>query len=108
MAFDRDTDLKFFQPIGGTGRRGAGTNDGAPAVFSYKTADTHATVDGAGYFNEISDLLAIGDIINVVVVTNRGASNEAVATFGQHIVLSNASGVVDTSNVTAGTVTDSD
>ena len=99
MAFARAN----FSPVGSTSARGK-----APCIWSYKTADTHATVDGAGYFNLISDILSIGDIIQVVVVTNLGASNEATSTYGTHLVNANASGVVDVSNVTVGTVTDSD
>lgn len=83
-------------------------NSEAGRTYRYKTEDVHASVDGAGYFNGASDRLKIGDLIDVTVVTNIGASNEAVATYGRHIVLSNAAGVVDTSDVTVGTVTDSD
>ena len=92
-----------FSPIGG--QSGSGVS---PAVYAYKTADPHATVDTAGYFNGLSSLLKVGDMIDVVVVTNLGAANEAVATYGRHIVLSNAAGVVDVSDVTVGTVTDTD
>lgn len=92
-----------FGPVGGQSRLG-----NVPARWAYKTDDTHATVDSSGYFNDMSTVLTIGDIIDVVVVTNLGASNEAVSTYGTHIVNANASGVVDVSNVTAGTVTDTD
>ena len=94
---------KNFSPIGGQSKRGQ-----APAVYSYKTDDAHAAVDGSGYFDDISALLSIGDVIWVVVVTNLGASNEAMATYGHHLVLTNASGVVDCTNVTIGVMTDSD
>ena len=80
----------------------------APRTWGYKTEDAHAAVDSSGYFNNASDRLKVGDLIDVVVVTNLDASNEAVATYGRHIVLSNASGVVDVSNVTVGVVTDTD
>lgn len=83
-------------------------NSDAPRHWTYKTQDAHATVDTAGYFNAAADVLKVGDLIDVVVVTNIGASNEAVATYGRHIVNSNASGVVDVSDVTVGTVTDTD
>ena len=94
---------KNFAPTGGQSTRGL-----VPAGWSYKTDDTHATIDTAGYFNDMSSLLAIGDVITAVVVTNLGASNEAVATYGTHIVLSNAAGIVDISNVTVNVVTDTD
>ncbi len=83
-------------------------NSDAPRVWSYKTDDAHAVVDTSGYFNTASDRLKIGDLIDVVVVTNLGLSNEAVSTYGRHIVLSNAANVVDVSDVTVGTVTDTD
>ena len=92
-----------FAPAGNQSRRGK-----SPSLWSYKTDDTHATVDTAAYFNNASSLLTIGDIIHVVVVTNLGASNEAVSTYGTHIVLSNAAGVVDVGDVTVNVVTDTD
>ena len=95
--------LANLSPVGATASKGP-----VGGIWSYKTDDTHATVDTAGYFNNASTLLAIGDILWVVVVTNLGASNEAVATYGHHIVLSNASGVVDCSDVTVGVMTDTD
>ena len=101
MAFKRAN----FQPVGGQSKRGLG---GAPAVYSYKTDDTHATVDTAAYFNDVSDIVSIGDLIDVVVVTDLDVAAEAVATYGRHIVLSNAAGVVDVGDVTVGTVTDTD
>ena len=87
---------------------GPAGNTEAGRQWRYKTEDAHATVDTAAYFNNASTLLQIGDTITVIVVTNLAASNEAVATYGEHIVLSNASGVVDVSDVTVGTVTDTD
>lgn len=104
MAFD----ISNLNPVGGQSRQidtltAGALGNGGPAVWSYITEDTHATVDSAGYFNSASALLAVGDLIDVVV-----AASGAVSTYGRHIVLSNASGVVDVSNVTVGTVTDSD
>lgn len=103
MAFTVADDMKYFNTIGGQSKAG-----GAPALYSYKTQDTHATVDGAGYFNAIRSNLNIGDLIYVVVVTNRGASNEALLTAGWHVVKDKSTTAVDTTNVTAITVTDSD
>lgn len=98
-----------FQPIGGQAKRGIGVA-GAPCMWSYKTADTHATVDTAGYFQSIRDILNIGDVILVVVVTNLGASNEALATAGWHVVKDKPAlpGSIDVTDVTALTVTDTD
>ncbi len=81
----------------------------APRLWGYKSEDNHATIDTSGYFDNASDRFKVGDLIDVVVVTNLDASDEAVATYGRHIVLTiSAAGVVDTSDVTVGTMTDSD
>ena len=44
----------------------------------------------------------------MVVVTGTVDVPTGVSTYGPHIVLSNAAGVVDVSNVTVGVVTDTD
>ena len=78
--------------------------------YRYDTMDAHATVDGATYFNNADDDLnfEIGDII-YVVVWGTAVRTGTIATYGTHIVNAvSAAGVVDTSNVTTGTVTDSD
>lgn len=85
-------------PIGGMSKAG-----NAPQLWAYKTTDTHATVDTSGYFNSVSGLLKVGDLI-YVVVTSAGA----VSTAGWHVVMTNASGVVNVSDVTALTVTNTD
>lgn len=105
-------DIRNLNPIGGQSRvaqtltttTGAVIDDvGGPAMWSYVTEDAHATVDGAGYFNDASSMLSVGDLIYTVVV-----SSGAVSTAGFHVVLTNASGVVDCANVSTLTVTDSD
>lgn len=56
MAFTRST----FSPVGDP----AGpTYAGAPRLWSYKTDDLAASVDDAGYFNELVNELIVGDII---------------------------------------------
>ena len=95
-----------FTPIGGQSKGG---NGGAMSLYGYKTDDAHAVVDGAGYFNDLSDILYPGDIIWVVVLSSAiGASPEVVTTYGHHLVLTNAAGVVDCTNVTVGLMTDTD
>lgn len=94
-----------FGPLGGQARRGIA---GAPAMWAYKTDDAHATVDTDGYFNTIRNLLSIGDLIYVVVVTNLDASTEALSTAGHHVVKDKSSSAVDVTIVTALTLTDSD
>lgn len=98
MALNKD----FLTLVGPDGNGNAGR------TWRYKTGDTHATVDSAGYFNGVADLLQLGDLLDVVVVTNIGESNEAVSTYGRHIVNANDGTTVDVSDVTAGTVTDTD
>lgn len=105
MAFD----IAYFQPIGGQGKRGK-----APQIFSYATLDAHTTVDGAGYFNSatayggVYNQLERGDIIYVTVWATAIGTGGTVSTYGPHIVIDKADGTVDVTNVTTGTVTDSD
>ncbi len=84
-----------LQPIGGQSKAGS-----APQLWSYSSADAIATVNTAGYFNDASDLLKVGDLMYIY------DSNTPTASLV--IVLSNASGVVDVSDGTTIAVTDSD
>lgn len=84
-----------LQPIGGQSKAGS-----APQMWSYTTTDAIATVNTAGYFNDASDLLKVGDLMYVY------DSNTPTASLV--IVLSNASGVVDVSDGTTIAVTDTD
>ena len=93
MAFAR----AGWSPAGGQSLKGS-----APQMWTYTTADAKTDVDGAGYFNAVSDDVTVGDIIYSYASTGGTAS----ATL--HIVLSNASGVVDVSDGTVIAVTDSD
>lgn len=94
MAFDP----LYFGPIGGQARRGK-----QPQMFSYKTEDTAATVDSAGYFNSVLNLLEIGDVI-LRVTTSSGA----LSTAGWHVVKDKSATAVDVTDVLALTVTDTD
>jgi hypothetical protein len=95
-----------FAPIGGQSTRGTGPEalPGAPQRWSYRTQDAHATVDTAGYFNEVRALLEIGDMIDVVVVNGSGV----LQTYGPHIVITKTATAVDVTNVTVGVVTNTD
>lgn len=73
-----------LSPVGGQSSRGK-----APQIYSYETADTSATVNTAGYFNDVSDKLEVDDII--LANCSTGGTTELLA----FRVLSNASGVVD-------------
>lgn len=92
MAFDRDG----WNPIGGQSKKGQ-----APQLYTYTTTDAVATVDASGYFNNVSDEVAVGDVI--ISVTSTGGTLASSI----HTVVSNASGVVDISDGTAITQTDS-
>ena len=72
----------------------------APSIYTYTSADAIATVNTTGYFNDLSDTLAVGDIIFV--------HDSATPTMSIVVVLSNASGVVDVSDRTAVSVADAD
>lgn len=71
-----------------------------PSLYLYKTTDTQATVNTAGYFNTLSSMLEVGDIIFVYDAT----TPSLVLTY----VLSNASGVVDIADGTTVSATDTD
>lgn len=95
MAFN----VTNFQPIGGQSKAG-----NAPQMWSYTTTDSAATVDTSGYFNSVASLLKVGDMIYRVTT-----SSGAVSTAGQHVVMTiSAAGVVDVSDATALTVTNTD
>lgn len=90
-------------------RRIGDQNSNGITLWTYKTADTLATVDGSGYFNDAAGKLKVGDVI--IAYTSTGPA------FGIGAVLSNTrdlaasppvEGVVDTSNFTAVASIDSD
>ena len=94
MAFVRND----FNTIGGQARAGV-----TPAMYVYTTTDAHTGVDGSGYFNDLSDILNVGDMIIV------HGSTGGTRTVTMHVVVSNASSVVDVSNGTViAVVTDDD
>jgi hypothetical protein len=74
----------------------------SPSIYAYKTADSVATVNTSGYFDSLSTVLSVGDLI--YAVTSTGTT--AVATL--LYVLSNASGVVDVNDGTTLANTDTD
>ena len=63
-------------------------NSNAPAVFTYRTNDAEAVVEGAGYFNAMSDVLNVGDMIIIHL------DADGTDTLEQTWVTANASGVV--------------
>lgn len=105
MAFD----IAYLNPLGGNSKRGK-----SPQAFTYATLDAHTTVDGSGYFNSSTayggayNMLEVGDIIYVVVWSTAIGSGGTISTYGPHIVMTKSAGTIDVSNVTTGTVTNSD
>ena len=81
---------------------GAAKSGNAPSIYAYSTTDAIADVNTAGYFNSLSTILKVGDLI--YCVTSTGTT--AVATLVY--VLSNASGVVDVTDGTTLAATDGD
>jgi hypothetical protein len=79
---------------------GAAKKGNAPSMYTYTSADAIADVNTAGYFNDLSDTLAVGDIIFV--------HDSATPTMSIVMVASNASGVVDVTDGTAIAMTDTD
>lgn len=73
----------------------------APGLFLYKTADTQATVNTAGYFNTIAGLLTVGDVIFVYDST----TPSLVITYVNAV---SAAGVVDIADGTTVSATDTD
>jgi hypothetical protein len=41
----------------------------SPSMYLYKTADTQATVNNAGYFASLKDMLVVGDILFIYDTT---------------------------------------
>ena len=79
---------------------GAAKKGNAPSMYTYTSVDAIADVNTEGYFNDLSDTLAVGDIIFV--------HDSNTPTMSIVVVLSNTSGVVDVSDGTAVSVADAD
>lgn len=84
---------------------GPAASPGAPRIHTYRTQDAHAVVDLLGYFNAFAQHVQVGDLIYCAVVNGSGV----LQTAGFHVVMTvSAAGVVDTSEVTVLTVTNTD
>ena len=81
---------------------GGGKKGDAPGLYGYSTADTIATVNTEGYFNDLSDTLAVGDTI--LVRSSTGGTQVLSWVYD----LTNASGVVDITDGLTITATDTD
>ena len=85
------------------GQDSASDNRATPREWVYTTADTQATVNTAGYFNNAADLLQVGD--RITAVTDTGGT----PSYDVYFVNANSGGVVDVDDGTAidgGTDTD--
>lgn len=81
----------------------AGSKAGnAPQMWTYRTNDAVTDVDGAGYFNDASSILQVGDLIYV------HSAADSTPAFGFVVVNSNSSGIVDVTSVTTVGTIDSD
>tara|TARA_R110001606_G_scaffold397329_2_gene573498 strand:- start:831 stop:1109 length:279 start_codon:yes stop_codon:yes gene_type:complete len=88
--------------IDGWGVIGASKKGVAPSLYSYATTEAVADVNTEGYFNDLSDTLAVGDLI--IVRSSTGGTQVVSLNY----VLTNASGVVDVTDGTVLANTDSD
>lgn len=74
----------------------------APALHTYKTTDTAATINTAGYFNDLAEQLRVGD--GIYVFADTGGTPQAYLFW----VNANNGTVVDVPDGTALGTTDSD
>ena len=95
-----------FAPVGNTSKPvsgvGTATLTGAPSVWSYVTADAVNTVSAAQYFNDLVDVLAVGDLIYAAC----GAGSGGTLAPRLFVVVSNDGTDVDVADGTAVSVTD--
>lgn len=78
------------------------TNSDVPTLWTYKTADTAADLNTAGYFNDAAADLTVGDLI--YAVTSSGGTIVAAL----YYVLSNDGSTVDVNDGTVLAATDTD
>lgn len=93
MAFLRDN----FGPIGNTSKRG-----NSPIMWGYRTIDTIADVNTIGYFNQVADLMSVGDLVYNVTSTGTTAVVSLAA------VRSNTGTIVDIDDGTVLVATNTD
>ena len=82
MAFD----IKGWSPVGANARRGESVQQ-----FTYKSADSLATMTAPGYFNEVADMLEVRDIVTVCDTATPATAICNVLSIG-------ATGIVDLSS----------
>jgi hypothetical protein len=79
-----------------------GNGTSAPAIHTYKSTDTAATMNTSGYFNTVANDVRVGDLIYVYADTGGTPQGYFLA------INSNSSGVVDVTDGLAVGTTDSD
>jgi len=81
---------------GGLAKRFLDNSDNVmPSLWTFASDDLAAAIDTTGYFNDLSELVAIGDLL---------FSNTALQTTnaqGAYAVKANSGGVVDVSNISS-------
>ena len=81
----------------------AGSKAGnAPQIWTYKSDDLAADIDGSGYFNSAAALLKVGDLMYI------HADADSTPTFGLAVVNGNTGTVVDITSLTSLGTIDSD
>lgn len=86
-----------FNAVGGQSKAG-----NAPAIWTYASTDAQSVIRVSGYFNSVSSLLKVGDIIFCYSATG------GTPVMSTAYVVSNASGVVDITDGVTVTATDTD
>jgi hypothetical protein len=86
-----------FNAIGGQSKAG-----NAPAIYTYTSTDAQSVIRVSGYFNSISSILKVGDLIFCYSATG------GTPVMSTAYVNSNASGVVDITDGVTVTATDTD
>jgi hypothetical protein len=86
-----------FNTVGGQSKSG-----NAPAIYSYSSTDAQSVIRVSGYFNSVSSVLKVGDIVFCYSATG------GTPVMSTAYVVSNASGVVDITDGVTITATDTD
>jgi hypothetical protein len=86
-----------FNTIGGQSKAG-----NAPSIYTYTSTDAQSVIRASGYFDSISSILKVGDLIFCYSATG------GTPVMSTAYVNSNASGVVDITDGVTVTATDTD
>ncbi len=71
-------------------------------LWHYTSADLAADIDTAGYFNDASDMVRVGDMVMA------NADTDGTPSSGIFLVNANASGIVDVADMTGVGASDTD